>query len=224
MALTDTAGESRGFQLKKLREPQYRHWLWLLFFPVYWLRYPLIESLVPAGGYFPIYCPLDDRIPFCEWFLIPYMAWMVCLVVMALYTARYDVDTFRCYMKFLAVSMTLSTVIYLVYPSCQQLRPAQFPRDNLLTRLVGVLYSMDTNTNVFPSEHAIGAIGVFLAAARSPRLRTPGRLTVIGIAMGLVCFSTVFLKQHSILDLAAAVPVCAIAWLVSRRKRAQAAP
>ena len=217
MTIPTPTVDYRNFRLRRINEPQYRHLWWLLFFPIYWLRYPLIECLNPAAQYYPIYCTLDDVIPFCEWFIIPYMLWMVSMVVLCLYLVLYDVDSFKGYMKFLTVSMSISTVIFLIYPSCQNLRPAEFPRENLLTKLVSFLYSADTNTNVFPSEHAIGAIAVWLAAIRTKGLRSPGKITAITILMLLVCFSTVFLKQHSILDVAAAAPVCIIAWLICRK-------
>ncbi len=195
-----------------------RHCWWLLFWPAYWLRYPLIEQLNPAESYHPIHCALDDRIPFLEWFILPYSLWMVCLVLMALYTLRTDTDSFRRYSKFLVLSMSISTVIFLVFPSCQNLRPAVYPRDNLMTDFVRLLHQADTNTNVFPSEHAIGSIAVICAAAYHPTLRRPKRLVPICALMLLVCFSTVFLKQHSVLDLLAAVPVCAVAWYFTYRK------
>ncbi len=207
----------RHFRLKRINEPQYKHLWWLLFFPIYWLRYPLIENLNPASQYHPIYCPLDDLIPFSEWFIIPYTLWMASLVALCLYTVLYDVDSFKWYMKFLTISMSISTVIFLVYPSCQNLRPVAFPRDNLLTKLVAFLYSADTNTNVFPSEHAIGGMAVWLTAVRTKGLRSPGKLIAISVLMLLVCFSTVFLKQHSILDVIAGVPVCIFALCICKR-------
>lgn len=208
----------RRFRLKRINEPQYKHLWWLLFFPLYWLRYPIIENLNPAKEYHPIYSPLDDVIPFCEWFIIPYMLWMFSVVALCVYTMLYDVDSFRRYMKFLAVSMSISTLIFLVYPSCQNLRPAEFPRDNLLADCVALLYSVDTNTNVFPSEHAIGSVAVWLSALHTKGLDSPGKTVFITIFMLLICFSTVFLKQHSILDVAAAVPVCFFAFLFCKKR------
>lgn len=208
----------RDFRLKRINEPQYKHLWWLLFFPIYWLRYPLIENLNPAAQYHPICCPLDELIPFQEWFIIPYMLWMVSIVALSLYTLLYDVDSFKRYMKFLTVSMSISTVIFLVYPSCQNLRPEVMPRQNLLSKCVEILYAADTNTNVFPSEHAIGSVAVWAAALHTKRLRSPGKMTAISILMLLICFSTVFLKQHSILDVAAAVPICALCYWVCYKK------
>lgn len=202
----------RNFRLKRINEPQYKHLWWLLFFPIYWLRYPLIENLHPATQYHPIYCPLDDLIPFQEWFIIPYTLWMVSIVALSLYTLLYDIDSFKRYMKFLTISMSISTVIFLMYPSCQNLRPEVMPRQNLLSKCVEFLYAADTNTNVFPSEHAIGAIAVWAAALQTKGLRSPGKVIAVSVLMLLICFSTVFLKQHSILDLIAAIPICALCY------------
>lgn len=204
----------RKFRLRDINKPEYKHMWWLLFWPIYWLRYPIIELFNPATYYHPIYSPLDDRIPFQEWFVIPYAMWLVSMLAMCLYTLLYDVESFKRYMKFLAVSMSISTVIFLIYPSCQNLRPTEFPRDNLLTRIVQMLYRADTNTNVFPSEHAIGALALLAAAVNTKSLRMPGRLILITVLTALICMSTVFLKQHSILDVVAAFPVCIAAYCV----------
>lgn len=214
MTLPTPAVDYRDFRISRINEPRFRHLLWLLFWPIYWLRYPLVENLNPASVYHPIHCPLDDRIPFQEWFIIPYMLWMVSMVAMCVYTLLYDVEIFKRYSKFLTISMTISTVVFLVYPSCQELRPVEFPRNNLLTEAVKLLYRADTNTNVFPSEHAIGAIAVWIAAVHTKRLRSAGKVIILSIFLFLVCLSTVFLKQHSILDVIAAVPICMLSfWL-----------
>jgi len=141
-------------------------------------------------------------------------------VGMQLYTLLYDVRSFKNYMKFLSISMTISTVIFIVYPSCQNLRPEQLPRDNLLTRIVQLLYAIDTNTNVFPSEHAIGALVVLLSSLHTKGLRSPLKTTVITVLTILICMSTVFLKQHSILDVIAAIPITLFAyWICYGRKK-----
>lgn len=206
-----------GFRLQRINEPQFKHLWWLLFWPIYWMRYFLIENLNPATAYHPIYCPLDDLIPFQEWFIIPYMLWMVSMVLFCLYALFYDIDTFKRYSRFLVFCMSVSTVLFLIYPSCQNLRPEAYPRNNLLTDCVRILYAVDTNTNVFPSEHAIGSAAVWLAAVHAKRLRSPIRITLITVLTTLTCFATVFLKQHSILDVLAAAPICALGYCLFYR-------
>ena len=212
----------RGFRLNKINLPQYRHLWLLLFWPVYWLRYPLIEAINPPERCFPIACALDEAIPFCEFFLIPYALWMCCMLAMAAYTLFYDVESFKKYSKFLILTFSASTIIYLIWPTCQNLRPETFARDNLFTKIVAVLYSIDTNTNVCPSEHVIGSIAFLAAAFHTKSLRSPGMLTAITVMALATSLSTVFLKQHSFVDVVAALPVCLIAWwIVYGRKKQQ---
>ncbi len=210
---------NRNFRLGKSKSVQNQNLWYLLFWPLYILRYALVEAMNPAVGYHVIYTPLDDLIPFYEGFLIPYILWYGEIVLMHLYTLLYDVEAFKKYSRFLIICITISTTVFLLFPSCQNLRPSVFPRDNFLTSAVKLLYRVDTSTNVLPSEHAIGAMAVFAAALNIKRLHTLGRLALIGALTVLICLSTVFLKQHSVLDVAAAVPVCAFAyWIVYGRK------
>ena len=209
----------RNFRPRKMNEPQYRHLWWLLFWPVYLLRYFLIELCNPARSYHVMHCVLDDKIPFCEFFLVFYVCWYFFIVGMHLYTLLYDVDTFRRYSSFLCVSMTISTAIFLLYPSCQDLRPAELPRENLLSYAVGLIYAADTPTNVFPSEHVIGALAALAAAAHTEGLRKPGRLLPLTMLTVLICVSTLFLEQHSAVDVLGALPICIISYFLCYEKR-----
>lgn len=197
-----------------LRDPDARY---LLFWPVFGIRYLLIEHFHPARSYHVMYCPLDDRIPFLEVFVIPYLLWHVYIIGTHLYCYFRDREAFRFYSWFLIVSITISTTIFLLYPSCQELRPEVYPRDNLLTGLVELLHCADTNTNVCPSEHVIGAVGAWLALSRCNALKGTHWIPAALVLSVLTAVATVFLKQHSVIDLAAAVPVCVIAAAAARR-------
>lgn len=210
----------RNFRLSKINQAEYRHLKLLLFWPIYFLRYPIIEAINTADRCFPVSCWLDELIPFHEAFFIPYQLWMVCLLAMTLYTMLYDIPSFKKYIQFLIISFSISTVVYLVFPTCQNLRPTQFERDNILTRLVQMMYRVDTNTNVCPSEHVIGSLAFLAAAINTKSLRKPLRLTVIAVLAVVISLSTVFLKQHSMVDVIAAIPVCAVAyWFCYLRKQ-----
>lgn len=204
----------RKFRFSKINTPEYRHLWFLLFWPIYWLRYPLIEALNTPDRCFPISCAIDGMIPFCEYFLIAYGLWMVCMLATAAYTLLYDVESFCKYSKFLIVAFSISTLTYLIWPTCQNLRPETFARDNIFTKIVGYMYAVDTNTNVCPSEHVIGSLAFLIAAIHTKSLRTPGKMAIITILSVVISLSTVFLKQHSFVDVMAAIPVCLVAYLI----------
>ena len=204
----------RQFRFHKLNTPEFSHLKYLLFWPVFGILFWTFELLRPVEDCHVMYHPLDDWIPFCELFVIPYMFWFVYLVGMYLYALFYDIDTFRRLMKFTAITYTATLVIYLVYPTCQELRPVVFERDNLLTDFMSGFYRFDSNTNVCPSIHVIGSAAVCLAGLHAPKLQKLRWKLFFPITAVLICMATVFLKQHSILDVLGAIPVCAAAYIL----------
>ena len=196
----------RKLRWSNINSEQYKHLKLLLYWPVYGLLFLFVERFYQVDFYYPMYCPLDDLIPFCEWFLIPYLFWFVYLVGMHLFALLYDVDAFKLMMKYIILTYSAAIIIYLIWPTCQQLRPASFERDNILTRFIAAFYQFDTNTNVCPSIHVIGSLAVMEAALWSKVIRSKGIKTAFVIVAILICISTVFMKQHSVLDILAALP------------------
>lgn len=208
----------RRFRLSGLNTPEFSHLKWLIFWPVFGILFWAFEFFRPVEDCHVMYHPIDDMIPFCEIFVIPYMFWFVYLVGMYLYTLFYDVDSFRKLMKYTAITYTATLLIYLLYPTCQELRPVDFVRNNLLTRFMAAFYQFDSNTNVCPSIHVIGSIAVCLAGLHAPKLQKLRWKLFFPITAILICMATVFLKQHSILDVIWALPICAAAYLICWHK------
>ena len=89
------AVDYRQFRWSKLNDESFRHLKLLLFWPIYGIFFYFVEKLYMPARYYPMHCALDDLIPFCELFLIPYLAWFLCIAGMLLYTLLYDIRAFR---------------------------------------------------------------------------------------------------------------------------------
>ena len=215
---TKPAVDYRGLTLKTLNTDQFRHLKLLLYWPVFGLLFLFAERFYPVDKYYVMYCGLDDLIPFCELFLIPYLFWFIYLVGMHLYTLLYDVRAFRRMMTFIILTYSAALVIFFLFPTSQELRPELFPRDNVLTRFMAAFYVFDTNTNVCPSLHVVGSLAVLFASRDCPRFQTGGWRMAFTISAILISVATVFLKQHSILDVFAALAICGLAHHVVYRK------
>ena len=205
----------RKLGLRNLNSPQFRHLKLLLGWVGYFALYFLTENLIPAESCRPVHMWLDDVIPFCEWFLIPYVGWYLLVVFSLLYFLLYDVESFRRLQIFIIVTQVVAMACYIFFPSRQDLRPAEFPRENVLTWGVGLLYRFDTNTGVCPSLHVAYSIGI-----GSVWLKTKARAWWKGcvvVAVILICLSTMFIKQHSAVDFFAALPVCLLAEVIACR-------
>lgn len=209
----------RKLRFSNLNSPEFRHVKLLLFWPIYGLLFMFVERFYPVEHYYAVHCSLDDVIPFCEYFVIPYTFWFIYMGGMVLYTFLYDIDAFKKMMKFITLTYSVTIFIYLIFPTCQELRPTQFERDNIFTQIVASYYQFDTNTNVCPSIHVIGSLAVMSAGLHAKNLQRPGWKIAFVVSAVLICLSTVFLKQHSAIDVVAALPLCAAAYYLCFAKQ-----
>ena len=205
----------RNFRLRKLATPEYNHLLYLLFWLVYFALYFLTENLIPAEKCTPIHIPLDYKIPFCEWFVIPYTFWYLLIVVSLVYFALYGPESFKKLQTYIFTTQIVAMAIYITFPSRQDLRPdlATLGRENILTRVMGLIYSFDTNTGVFPSLHCAYSLGILSVWVRQKDVSKWWRIFV-AVACLIICVSIAFVKQHSIADFFGAIPLGLLAeWI-----------
>ena len=121
----------------------------------------------------------------------------------------------------------LSTAFFLIWPTCIDFRPdAAGP--GLLRWLCRFIYAHDRPVNVLPSLHCYEALAVHLGAFGAGRGRKmPVRRALSAALVTLICLSTVFVKQHSVADLAAgcglAAGIYALVRAFERRKQSRRA-
>ena len=203
----------RAFRLSKINEPQFSHLKLLFGWVGYFALYFLTENLIPAEKCYPVHSILDNFIPFCEAFLIPYVFWYLLIVVSLGYFLLYNVDSFKRLQTFIIVTQVIAIAIYIIFPNRQDLRPTEFARDNFLTRCVALLYRFDTNTGVCPSLHVAYSIGIASVWLKEKGAHILWKGFVVA-AVVLICLSTMFIKQHSAVDFFAALPVCLLAEII----------
>ena len=194
------------------RDNDYQY-LWFL--PLYLLAYVIVERVNIGAEYHTIHMFMDDLIPFSEFFVIPYLSWHVISVIMIVYLFRNDRLVFRKMMQFFIVGAIISFAAFLIYPSCHSLRPDSFEHDNIFTWIVSMIYLFDTPTNVCPSMHVIGSMGLMFAAMYANERMSIQVKTAMAVTVFFICVSTLFVKQHSVVDAVVALPVSFAAWGLS---------
>ena len=194
----------------------FHHAWYLLIWNVYLLLFYLAEHLV-VDKYWVSYLPIDDQIPFCRFFIIPYCMWHPLLFAMTIYLFFTDVPAFKRFVVYIGLGFGGSIIFCMLFPNGQDLRPTEFAQNDFFIWLVKKIYAADTNTNVIPSMHVIGCAALTLACFDAPRLRRH-HLHWIMAALGVVISaSTVFVKQHSMLDVRVAIPVSVVLCLIVYR-------
>lgn len=183
---------------------KYKHAWVFLYGLIYMPWFYYLERTVTLG-YNVIQLPLDKKIPFIEFFIIPYYLWFAFIAMAVFYFFFTNTKEFYQLVTFLVIGMTLFLIISTLFPNGQMLRPTHFVRDNIFTDLVKHLYILDTPTNVFPSIHVYNSIGVMIAINSSEQLKSKKWAIHLTNILGcLIILSTMFLKQHSVLDVVGA--------------------
>ena len=199
-----------GFSLRRLNEPRFSHMKLLLGWVFYFSMYFITENLIPAERCHPIHCALDDLIPFNEFFVIFYVGWYLLVFGTLAYTLFFDVENFKRVQTYIIITQVIAMACYVLYPSRQDLRPEVFERNNILTALMAFIYSFDTSTGVCPSLHVGYSLGILSTALKDPNLKK-GWKAALGFVVFMICLAVCFVKQHSVLDVLWALPMCLVA-------------
>lgn len=206
-----------------ITSPEFRHLLLLLYWPFYGLAFLTLERFLKLN-YTAVHCRLDDLIPFCEFFVVPYYLWFGFIAWIMLYTVLYDIPAFKKFHYFVIITYTVTCVIYILFPNKQELRPDEFARDNIFVDIAKGLYAFDTNTNVCPSLHVIGSMAALFTAWHSKRYCTARWRAAFIVMTVIICAATLFLRQHSVIDVAAGLVISFAAEpIVWHKKRMSAA-
>ncbi len=196
----------REFRFSRINEPRFSHLKLLAGWIGYFILYFLTENLIPLERCHPVHCGLDDLIPFNELFAIPYVFWYLLVFGTLLWFLLYDIDAFKKVSVFIIITQAVAMAIYILWPSRQDLRPETFLRDNVLTRTMAFIYSFDTCTGVCPSLHVAYSLGIASTWCKKKDAPLVWKAFVV-LATAVISVATTFVKQHSAVDVFAAIPL-----------------
>lgn len=163
---------------------------------------------------------LDYKIPFYEYFIIPYFLWFLYIAGTVIFFIFFNESKteYQNLLINLGIGMTLFLIVSFVYPNGLNLRPSEFARDNICTDLVRFLYSVDTPTNVLPSIHVYNSVAAFCAINSCQKLQKHRGIRFSAFVLTtLIVLSTMFLKQHSICDVATGITFAVASYIIIYR-------
>ena len=182
---------------------KWKHGSWICLYLIFYLLGFFILEHAGHRHYHLIHTVFDDMIPFCEYFIIPYLLWFPLIgagICWFIFFGKNKMEYYQLTCS-LAIGMTIFLIVSCVYPNMQDLRPTQFANNNIFTQMVRALYRGDTPTNILPSIHVFNSLAVFFALNKAEQLQ---RFKKIRFGVGVLSFSiilaTMFLKQHSVVD------------------------
>ena len=188
---------------------RWRRVLWLAIILAAMALYFPINLLAHDGV--QLASPLDQAIPLYPVFIIPYLIASVLFVglpVWAAFSARSG--EFEFYTICILLATAISYIIYLAYPTYVA-RPEVVSQD-LFSNAISLLYRTDRAYNAAPSGHAFYCtLSLIFLSRWKPDFR------IIWLALWIIILaSTLFTRQHNLLDLACGLALAGAAYAAGR--------
>ena len=154
--------------------------------------------------------PADRMIPFVPPMIIGYLLWFPMIAFFPLLLHHFSKALYRRHMAGLVLLIVLSCLIYLVYPTTVDRGDLN---DTPLSQLVFFIYTADKmNLNCMPSMHCSMCFMMLFSALACKESPAVCRYGTVVLSLFVVA-STLFVKQHVIIDAVTAFPLALLCWL-----------
>ena len=185
-----------------------KYYLLLVMVILSMMLYPLTNR--PIGVVRDLTLPWETNIPFIREFVVIYhVSYPLMFVNLILFLIRYR-DVFVKSTIAIALGNVLGFFTYLLYQT-EVPRPEALGND-LFSRLLRMTYSVDNPYNGFPSLH-LSSTTIILIAVLSSKCHKGYKIFSIVLST-LILLSTLFIKQHTLLDVFGGVVYGALSYLV----------
>jgi hypothetical protein len=197
---TETAGASKR---------RWRRMLWLAIILIMMALYFPINLLVRGGV--QLTSSLDQSIPLYPVFIIPYLSGSLLFIVLPVWAA-FSVRSgeFEFYFMCILLATAVSYIVYITYPT-YVVRPEVISTD-LFSNAISLLYRTDRAYNAAPSGHAFySTLSMIFLTRWKPDFRI-----VWLVFWLLILASTLFTRQHNLLDLGCGLALAGAAYAAGR--------
>lgn len=197
---------------------RYRHAIPLIVYGIIYLTWFCYLERTVTKHFRVIHMAIDDHIPFCEVFIIPYMLWFLYVsAVIVFFFFKNKTDYYKT-CTFLFTGMTIFLIVSTLWPNGHHLRPLMMPRDNIFTHMVSALWQTDTPTNLWPSIHVYNSLGAHFAIIKSKEFADKKGIRIASFILAFsIILSTMFIKQHSVFDVLTAFLMAAVMYSIVYR-------
>lgn len=189
-----------------------------VWFVIYMGLFGFLE-IVPPRDVHLIHCALDDRIPNMAIFIYPYVSWFPYIVVCAaLAIKNLDDRQFKKAVLVLTTGMNIFLFISYVWPTGLDLRESiVYDLHTLSGNLLKFVQTVDTPKSVFPSMHVYVTLVLQYTLEMQKKLVPAWGIWGGRVLAVLIVLSTMFTKQHSAVDVTAAIVMFAVLALAAEK-------
>ena len=191
---------------------KYKYLLWgipILFQPAIWG----VFQQIPAK--YNVYCKLDDMIPFCKYFVLAYISWFIFYAGSMVFFLLKDKETFVNTCKHMILGLIMCWFTFIFWQNQITFRPENLAVTDIWTWMISVIYKSGKTVCACPSLHCYISGVLCCSWLKYKNFKMPKiAKTAFVILTILIWISTVFIKQHSIIDAVGALIVMILSYIV----------
>ena len=155
---------------------------------------------------------IDLYIPFIPYFVYFYIIWYLAIILIPYLLYLKDKLMFYKYYLSYILTIIISGIIYIIYPT-KILRP-NIITNNISTFLVNTIYKLDNPPiNLLPSMNCSFCFLFIFSTLLNKNIEKKYRLIILILSI-LIILSTVFIKQHLIIDIIASFIVSSLTFIL----------
>ncbi|WMT38972.1 phosphatase PAP2 family protein [Paenibacillus sp. D2_2] len=188
---------------------EYRPLLWILLIPLLNICYMVLNHEGPRV--YNLMTDIDAQIPFVPAFIVPYLSWYPFIIIMLIVILANSRETYYRTLIALCLGLITSYFIYYFYQTTVS-RPL-ITGEGILYSLVRFTYITDNPFNCFPSIHVLTTYLVWRGALERNGINIVMRFFTSFMFVAIV-LSTLFVKQHYLLDIAAAILIAEVLYFI----------
>ncbi|MGG7057016.1 phosphatase PAP2 family protein [Clostridium nigeriense] len=201
----------KRFMLKyRLEEIKWIDLIWLLILPVININYVISNTLSQNGKNLALM--LDKEIPFVSLFVFPYVYWYIYIFIGLIFILSKDRKRYLRTLMAIYIGMCICYVFYYLYP-VEISRPV-IDNNTIANKIVNIIYENDRPVNCFPSIHVLNTYIIMRFTKVKDNKSWFYYTNIIGI---LIMLSTLFIKQHFILDGVVAIILAEVVILIAKK-------
>ncbi len=152
------------------------------------------------------------KIPFNPYFVYFYCAWYLMLFIIPMHLYIKDKNTYYKYFTSNIISIIISNIIFIIYPTT--IIRGNITTNNIASYILNIIYKLDTPIlNCLPSTHCLLSFLFIYSLIDTKEINIKFKLIYIIMSI-LVVLSTLFIKQHVMIDVISALIISIFAYII----------
>ncbi|NOU86348.1 inositol phosphorylceramide synthase [Paenibacillus sp. LMG 31460] len=189
-----------------------RYWplLWINLIPILSIVYTFLNHDRPSVRM--LWAELDKHIPLMPIFILPYDSWYPFLLSKFIWLFLKEKETYFKTLTIMCIGLIICYLIYSVFQTTIA-RP-QLTEQGIFNDMIRFVYNHDQPYNCFPSIHVLTSYIVLKGAKQCAGIQGAA-FAIVAVLYFSIIISTIFIKQHVILDVIGAIVLVEVLYLMA---------